>query len=453
MSLVALIGLAPFAAVQLPVFAAFAPAYDAWSILCALITTLLLLGQVAIVRSNAVSVLAIGYLGAAMATTLQLLSFPGNFSATGLFGAGAGASDWMLLARSVVLPATVVIYGLMGGVTPEAKVDRRRTRRSLGSRRTYAIMGAAAAVILGWGALPLLLMSAQAFGPLMSSVAGYTPVFKVLNQAAAIVGVLAMAVLISRGFKTRFDLWLFVTILVWFGDLALTGLFSVRRYDLGWYGGHAFGAAASSALLVALLFESANHFRQLAQVHDALVVSNRSLEHLSLHDSLTGLANRRYFDTYLSRQASLMRRHRRDLALVLCDIDNFKAFNDHYGHQAGDECLASVAAAVRTCCRRPTDLAVRYGGEEFALILPETDLAGAVRIAEAAREAVARLNIANARSSSGPILTLSGGVAVLGPVEDSSPEALVAAADSALFDAKRQGRDRIVSAKPARAAA
>jgi diguanylate cyclase (GGDEF)-like protein len=147
-----------------------------------------------------------------------------------------------------------------------------------------------------------------------------------------------------------------------------------------------------------------------------------------------------------------MRRHRRPLALVLCDLDNFKAFNDLYGHQAGDDCLARIAVALQACCRRPADMAARYGGEEFALVLPETDLAGAVRIAEAAREAVSRLQIAHARDRQargniGSVMTLSGGVAVLDGHGNGSLDSLVGAADAALFEAKRQGRDRIVSSK------
>lgn len=441
----ALVGLAPFAALPLSHFTAFTPAYESWSILCALITTLLLLSQVAIVRSNAILVLAMGYLLTALVTTLQFITYPGNFSPTGLFESGSGASDWLFVVRGAVLPSSVIAYAIMGGASSR-DADGVAGEPVPVVRQTSVIVGAAALLVVGWGALPLIVMAAQAIGPLISTTTGYTALFKACNQVVALLGVLAIGAMVARRLKTRFDLWIFVTMLVWFGEIVLTGLLSGGRYDLGWYGGQAFGAAASSALMVALLFESANHFRQLAEVHEALVLSNRSLEHLSLHDGLTGLANRRYFDTYLSRQASLMRRHRRDLALVLCDLDNFKAYNDHYGHQAGDECLARIAVALQTCCRRPGDLAARYGGEEFAIILPETDLAGAVRIAETAREAVARLQIVNARSTAGPIMTLSGGVSVLKGASEGSLDALVSAADSALFEAKRLGRNRIISA-------
>jgi diguanylate cyclase (GGDEF)-like protein len=97
----------------------------------------------------------------------------------------------------------------------------------------------------------------------------------------------------------------------------------------------------------------------------------------------------------------------------MCDVDAFKAYNDHYGHQACDESLKQVAAALQSCCRRPADMVARYGGEEFAIILPDTELAAAARIAEAARSAVARLNIAHAHSPAASYVSISGGVAVL----------------------------------------
>lgn len=139
-------------------------------------------------------------------------------------------------------------------------------------------------------------------------------------------------------------------------------------------------------------------------------------------------------------------RYKRSLALVLCDVDAFKAYNDSYGHQAGDECLKRIAAAIRLSCPRPADSAARYGGEEFALILPDTDLAGAALIAEAATDAVAQLNIhiPHAHSPTVPYVTISGGVAALLRTIDMIAEQLLAAADQAMYQAKRLGRNRMV---------
>jgi diguanylate cyclase (GGDEF)-like protein len=187
---------------------------------------------------------------------------------------------------------------------------------------------------------------------------------------------------------------------------------------------------------------------ELAQVSAQLSRVNSSLEKLSQQDALTGIANRRCFDTYLADQIAIARRHKRTLALVLCDVDSFKAYNDHYGHQAGDDCLKQVAAALQACCRRTADMAARYGGEEFAMILPETELGAALQIAEAAKEAVANLRIAHAKSQSVPYVTISGGVAVLLRRTDMSALQLIKDADKNLFAAKHLGRNRMVSAIP-----
>jgi diguanylate cyclase (GGDEF)-like protein len=185
--------------------------------------------------------------------------------------------------------------------------------------------------------------------------------------------------------------------------------------------------------------------QQLAQLSTELSVANKSLEQLSLHDGLTDLANRRFFDTYLAGQIAIANRHKRILALVMCDVDAFKAYNDHYGHQAGDECLKRVAKALQSCCGRPADMVARYGGEEFAIVLPDTELTAAALIGEAARKAVARLEIPHAHSAAAPYVSISGGVAVLLRKSDMTAGQLITAADKTLFEAKHSGRNRMVS--------
>jgi diguanylate cyclase (GGDEF)-like protein len=184
--------------------------------------------------------------------------------------------------------------------------------------------------------------------------------------------------------------------------------------------------------------------QQLAQVSNQLGVVNRSLEELSRRDGLTGLANRRFFDIFLADQMRIARRHKRPLALVLCDVDSFKEYNDHYGHPAGDECLKLVGVALTSCCR-PGDMAARYGGEEFALILPDTDLGAAMVIAEAARAAVAQLQIAHTTSITAPYVSISGGVALMSRTSDVSAQQLITEADLNLFQAKHMGRNRMVA--------
>lgn len=176
-----------------------------------------------------------------------------------------------------------------------------------------------------------------------------------------------------------------------------------------------------------------------------LDTANQELLRLSSSDGLTGIPNRRYFDETLEREWRRNRRLGKELALIMCDVDHFKKFNDLYGHQAGDECLRQVAQALSQQADRGADTPARYGGEEFALILPETDIDGAAIVGERVREAVAALGIPHAESLYGEV-TVSLGIAAMIPDENNRSEMLVMAADQALYRAKREGRNRVVRA-------
>ncbi len=176
-----------------------------------------------------------------------------------------------------------------------------------------------------------------------------------------------------------------------------------------------------------------------------LDVANQELVRLSARDGLTGIANRRLFDEYIAREWRRARRNSTSMALLMCDVDHFKAYNDSYGHQAGDDCLRRVAEAIQHCMERAADIAARYGGEEFAVILPETQIGGAVFMAEKIRHAIHALHIPHAASSLGQI-TLSIGIAAFSPGENDEPERLIETADRALYHAKHDGRDRVCRA-------
>ena len=183
--------------------------------------------------------------------------------------------------------------------------------------------------------------------------------------------------------------------------------------------------------------------KQLEMSRD-LASANRELEKLSRQDGLTGIANRRYFDSYLVTEVRRGARERQPLSLVLSDVDHFKAFNDCYGHQAGDDCLRRVAAALSSAGRRPADLAARYGGEEFAMVLPGTVLEGAVDVAQAVSRVIESLGIPHERSAVNAKVTLSQGIVSLTPEKETSSEDLIQRADQALYLAKQQGRNRYV---------
>lgn len=163
-------------------------------------------------------------------------------------------------------------------------------------------------------------------------------------------------------------------------------------------------------------------------------------------DGLTQVANRRCFDERLQLEWHRLMQGQQKLSLIMLDVDYFKRYNDFYGHQAGDTCLVKVAKAAAAAVKRSADLFVRYGGEEFAAILPNTDAAGAIAVAESIREAIRDLAIPHEQSDVSAIVTVSMGIATVIPTAERSPDELVALADRALYDAKRQGRDRYKSA-------
>jgi diguanylate cyclase (GGDEF)-like protein len=173
-----------------------------------------------------------------------------------------------------------------------------------------------------------------------------------------------------------------------------------------------------------------------------LETANKTLKRLATLDGLTQIANRRSFDETLQREWKRMMRDQTPLSLILCDIDAFKAYNDSYGHQAGDECLKAVASVLAQSARRAADLAARYGGEEFVVILPNTKVEGAVQVAELIQTNLRAKAISAA--AEGRIVSLSLGIASLIPTADQTAVDLVAAADQALYRAKAAGRDRFV---------
>ncbi len=190
---------------------------------------------------------------------------------------------------------------------------------------------------------------------------------------------------------------------------------------------------------------------QVAERTVQLEELNVKLQQLSEIDSLTGIANRRRFEVTLAREWKRAFRDELPLSLIMIDIDFFKDFNDANGHQVGDQCLRRVASEIREALTRPGDLLARYGGEEFAAILPSTPLRGALAVAEVLRARVEALTIRHPQSPCG-VVTISLGVATAEPGGGSSPEMLVAAADEALYRAKRAGKNRMEAAEGVRMA-
>jgi diguanylate cyclase (GGDEF)-like protein/PAS domain S-box-containing protein len=181
-------------------------------------------------------------------------------------------------------------------------------------------------------------------------------------------------------------------------------------------------------------------------IEDELADANRRLQALVGEDGLTRLANRRAFDEALAKEYRRAKRDNNNLGLVMIDVDRFKPFNDCYGHPAGDDCLRRIARAIRETVQRPGDLAARYGGEEYAVLLPGADEAACATIAERIRDRVARLNITHAASATGSVTISAGAASVTPAISDYGPDALVRGADRALYRAKDAGRNLVMRA-------
>lgn len=227
--------------------------------------------------------------------------------------------------------------------------------------------------------------------------------------------------------------------------LMITGLNDQQSVD------QAFAAGAidyvTKPIHWSVLRQRVRRLMQQSQLYQQLEAANRLLQQLALVDSLTQIANRRHFDDCLQQEWQRLAREQLPLALILCDIDCFKRYNDTYGHQAGDECLRQLAQALKNTVKRPAELVARYGGEEFVVLLPNTDTRGALYVAEKIQAQVATLRLAHDPSQKNPFMTLSFGVTSMIPVPGANASALIAAADKALYQAKASGRDQITSAE------
>lgn len=183
---------------------------------------------------------------------------------------------------------------------------------------------------------------------------------------------------------------------------------------------------------------------ELLQTQHRLLDTVDELKKISTIDALTGIANRRFFDEYSEKEWRRAQREKHSFAVVMIDLDCFKSYNDTYGHQKGDECLKEVAEVIKNSMKRPSDLAARYGGEEFVLTLPETDKNGGYKLAEQLRQQIVDLKLKHEKNSCGNEITISLGVAAEVAKPGMLFADLIARADSALYQAKRSGRNKTV---------
>jgi len=441
LSLAVFAAMAPFAKTQLARIWAFIPVYESALVICDLVTAILLFGQFHSFRMRSLFVLAGGYLFCALIAVVHMLTYPGVFSDAGLLGAGPQSTAWLYMFWHGGFPLFVVAYALLKrGETGQAPLGRG-----------WPLALALLFVPLLVGALTVLVTLGQSLLPDIMVGNRYSPAMIKVIATVWLLSVAALVVLWRCRSGAVLDMWLMVVMCAWLVDIALSAMLNGGRFDLGFYAGRVYGLLAASFVLLVLLLESGLMYAQLLDMMEVL-------RRLTSTDALTGIANRRAFDQELEREWRRAMRNQAPLALLMIDVDCFKRYNDTRGHPAGDACLRAVAQALAGATRRAGDLVARYGGEEFVVLLPQTTMADAERLAQRMCDAVAALGLPHGASLAGPHVTVSIGVggvvaAWSGPEADGRGDAapaaqLVQSADHALYQAKEAGRNRYATSAP-----
>lgn len=387
-------------------------------------------------RKYPTALISIGFAFSALLSAIQIVSLPGVFTEGGNFERFAPIAIWLWVARLsghalLILLAMLVLKGRPALLASERSVGYQTA--------VFAIMPVVLAVMvyafLGYNRdlLPGLMDASGSYSGLAHGRAGY---FMLACWTLALLGILLVTRL-QRGF----DCWLAFSAYSYILYL-IVNFTSASRFTIGWYTSRFFELAAAATLLGALLFEVLRMQQRLKKLYS-------NAYQASIRDGLTGLYSRRYFDTALARELAAAERSRRPLSLLMVDIDYFKQYNDTHGHLAGDDCIRRVAASLLDGFRG-SDIVARYGGEEFVVILPDTGRELACQTAERLRSQIMALGIPSVRPADAnePVITVSIGLSHQPPGAEprKTMQTLIGEADDALYEAKRQGRNRVVCA-------
>jgi diguanylate cyclase (GGDEF)-like protein len=444
--------LLPVAARPLPGMAGFVPAYQTAVFLLYALSFLHLASYVRHTGATALLHIAGGCLFSALILLVQMFSFP-IWGPTQLVGRTPATTTWLWTfwhLGPMVATVAYLVARRAGGPQPMASIRAADTAVVLTALGSVLLVGAATAIAtLGLPWLPTVVQGDD-YRALTHSGVGPAVLIATAASFAALVWRTRCA--------TQVELCLAISLALLAMDDALT-LVGGSRLSVGWYAGRAEAALSAVVLLGLFMTEINRRFARISQRAQSLATrqselarhvraqyqENTALQRLVRLDGLTALPNRRSLDEALRLE---WRRGRRDLlplTLLMIDIDHFKHYNDQLGYPAGDACLLLLSGLLRDLAGRSGDIGARYGGDEFALLLPGTDLHGGRVIAEMLRTALLHARIPHPAAPSG-LLTVSIGVAATIPVGDEAPpDLLVAAAERALDLAKRSGRDRVVT--------
>lgn len=413
----------PSARVIGPEYPALWPAVVSVESFAELLTALIFYNRFMISNAPEFAFYSAAYVWTGVTKIGYVLSFPGVITLAGAFG-NESVPAWYFTSWHVGFGVF-----LLGGVLLGQRFTVTRT-----SRNSVAAMSTIGAGVGAVAMMALLSILAPALPPLVVNGNDYSHLMTVLLPGAAVICILIVWAFVKHMRRTTMMSFLAVALIANGLDLLLT-MYAGNRFSLGWYVARIDSLVASGIVLSVLV-------GSLMALTAQLTARSEALSQLAYHDALTGIANKRAFDAALLREWDRSSRERRPIALLMCDVDFFKGYNDSLGHLAGDRALREVADILELQAWRPGDIAARFGGEEFVMLLAETNEDGALKVAERVREAIALRKLPYPDSPSG-IVTISIGVAAIVPDHATKPSALVQMADSALYQAKGSGRNRV----------
>lgn len=393
-----------------------------WSI-AELLTAFLLFSQFYVAGKISLAFMATAYALTGLLTVPYLFAFPGVFGAAPLSTGELQVSVWIWVLWHCSFPLIIGITHLVDPTLDRRTISRAKIGRAL--PRILIGLVAFSVFVSGviWTLRDHIMILVMPGGVFTHDYAAYVaPVVVVINLAAL--------VLVSRSLlrPTPLQMWVAFALLASVLDGVLNAT-APSRYSIAWYVGKLESLTAASSVLVMLLVEISTLYRRLSDV--------------ATIDPLTGLQNRRTLDADIDAIVVRERREHHGIAMLVLDLDNFKHFNDTYGHALGDDVLRIVAEVLRRNVFRPGDVIARYGGEEFVMVLPDTSLEGARVVGERVRMSIAATRIPTINGETVSV-TSSIGIAYLAHTSGDLPNQLFSKADRALYVAKAAGRNRIV---------
>lgn len=376
--------------------------------------------------------LAMAYLWVALIAPVQVAVLAGAFTDVALVSNSPSLAAWLWTFWHLGFPLFIAVAMLLNGKNPVVIHDFASWSALLVVGTLVLAFLAIVPTLFGWFEFPSLLRDSTAFSATLLDVIGP------LNIGLCLA---ALAIIIIKGkLNNGIYAWLVIALLAATCE-GMVAVYSGSRFSLGWYAARVLSLISSSAVFFALLVET-------IQLYHKIMQQNETLFELASTDSLSGLANRRAFDLRLNDELRRSKRSKSPLSLILLDVDNFKQFNDRYGHHNGDRCIDHIGSILTATLGRETDFPARIGGEEFAVVLPGSDSNDAQTIAERIRYRIAATSV-QLDDGSDVFVSASIGVSTMVPKSRTRSATLLKQADKALYAAKAAGKNCIRTAQAA----